>query len=91
MKKFPWRLLFGLVVLVFAAVFASLNTRTVNVSVVVHEFQDVPLFLALIFAFILGALCVLPFALSPRRPRIGRGGPGTIQGSPSAGNASPRA
>ncbi len=89
MKKFPWRLVFGLIVLVFAAVFASLNTLPVDVKLVVYEFRGVPLFLALIFAFILGALCVLPFALARRRPRVGRGGPGAVQGS--AGNASPRA
>jgi uncharacterized integral membrane protein len=89
MKRFPWRLVFVLVVLVLASVFASLNRQAVDVSVVFYVFKSVPLFLALIFAFIAGALCVLPFALAPRRPRLGSGDPGTVHGP--AGNASPRA
>ncbi len=75
MKRVPWRLVFGLVVLVCATIFASLNLQRVNVSVGFHVFQDVPLFLALIFAYIAGALCVLPFALVSKKPRRAKGGP----------------
>lgn len=72
MKKFPWRLFFALLVLGCAALFAGLNLERVNVSVGVHVFRDVPLFLALVVAFIAGAVCVLPYAFVPRRGKARR-------------------
>ncbi len=75
MKRFPWKLVFTLLVLGCAALFAGLNLSPVDVSVGVHVFQGVPLFLALTVAFIAGALCVLPYALRSRRALAGRGRP----------------
>ncbi len=84
MKRFPWRLFFALIVVACAALFAGLNLVRVNVSVGVHVFRDVPLFLALVIAFIAGAVCVLPYALLPRRRRARRAAGGLPQ-QPGAG------
>jgi len=63
---------------VCATVFASLNLERVSVSIGVHVFRDVPLFLALIIAYIAGALCVLPFALVSKRSAGGKDKPGEV-------------
>ena len=85
MKRARWRLLFALLVLGCAALFAGLNLQRVDVSIGVHVFKDVPLFLALIFAFIAGAVCVLPYALVPRRWNPGRAARSAPQQHPGAG------
>jgi uncharacterized integral membrane protein len=63
MKNVPWRLLLLLALLVVVAVFAGFNLDRVNVSVGFYVFEDIPLFLALIVAFIAGSLLMLPFGL----------------------------
>lgn len=67
MKGIPWRLVFGLVLLVLVALFSGFNLAAVDISVGFHTFGGVPLFLALIVAFIAGALVMLPFAFTRRR------------------------
>ena len=59
----PWRLLIVLVILVLVALFATFNLEPVDVSIGFHDFKEIPLFLALMFSFILGALLMLPFAV----------------------------
>ena len=59
----PWRLIVFLIVLVLVAFFAGFNISPIKISVGFYEFKEVPLFLALIIAFILGALVMLPFKL----------------------------
>jgi len=66
----PWRLLIVLVILVLAALFAAFNLHRVDVSVGFYIFKEIPLFLALMISFILGALLMLPFAV--RRMRRGK-------------------
>ena len=63
----PWRLLIVLVILVLVALFATFNLNRVDVSVGFHIFKEIPLFLALMFSFILGALVMLPFAVRGMR------------------------
>ena len=63
----PWRLLIVLVILVLVALFATFNLNRVDVSVGFHIFKEIPLFLALMFSFILGALLMLPFAVRGMR------------------------
>ena len=63
----PWRLLIVLVILVLVALFATINLNRVDVSVGFHIFKEIPLFLALMFSFILGALLMLPFAVRGMR------------------------
>ncbi len=63
----PWRLLIALVILVLVALFATFNLNKVDVSVGFYIFKEIPLFLALMFSFILGALVMLPFAVRGMR------------------------
>ena len=63
----PWRLLIVLVILVLAALFAAFNLNRVDVSVGFYIFKEIPLFLALMISFILGALLMLPFAVRGMR------------------------
>ena len=59
----PWRMIIALLVLVLVALFSGNNLDTVSISVGFYTFPPIPLFLALIAAFILGALVVLPFSI----------------------------
>jgi uncharacterized integral membrane protein len=63
----PWRLLIALVILVLVALFATFNLIRVDVSVGFYVFKEIPLFLALMFSFILGAVVMLPFAVRGMR------------------------
>ena len=63
----PWRLLITLAILVLVALFATFNLNRVDVSVGFYIFKEIPLFLALMFSFILGAVVMLPFALGGMR------------------------
>ena len=76
MQKVPWRLVLLLAILVCAAAFAALNQQRVDVSLGVYVFSGVPLFLALLVAFIAGAACVIPYALDGRKRAGGRPRPG---------------
>ena len=59
----PWRLIVILIILVLVALFSGFNHTPVSISVGFHVFEKVPLFLALIIAFILGALIMVPFTI----------------------------
>ncbi len=59
----PWRMIIALLVLVLVALFSGFNLAPVSISVGFYTFEQIPLFLALIAAFILGALVVLPFSM----------------------------
>ena len=73
MKTVPWRMILVLLLLVIVVVFAGFNLEGVTVSVGFHEFEDVPLFLAMVGAFVLGALIMVPFTLTrPRQPKLNR-------------------
>ena len=69
MKNVPWRLLLLLGLLVVVAIFAGFNLDRVNVSLGFYVFEGIPLFLALIVAFMAGALVMLPFTLLKKRRR----------------------
>ena len=69
MRNVPWRLLLLLGLLVVVAVFAGFNLDRVDVSVGFYVFEGIPLFLALIVAFIAGSIVTLPLALVRRRRR----------------------
>lgn len=65
----PWKLVVFLISLVLAAFFIGFNLdNRCDVSLVLYTFKDVPIFVSLLFAFVAGALAVIPFLIghSPR-------------------------
>ena len=59
----PWKMILVIAVIFVVAVFAGFNLNQTTISVGFYVFENVPVFLALIIAFILGALVMLPFTL----------------------------
>ena len=57
----PWRMIIVLLVLLIVVIFSGFNLNLVDISIVFYEFKNVPLFLPLISAFIVGALVMIPF------------------------------
>ncbi len=66
----PWRMLLFLVVLALVVVLfaANLEHRS-SFSYLFGRLEDVPVFMALLVAFIAGALTMLPFTIGPHRHR----------------------
>ena len=63
----PWRVIVLIIVLVVFAVFAAFNLAPISISVGFYDFENVPTFLALLIAFVLGALVVLPYSVKGMR------------------------
>lgn len=92
----PWKLFFFLLALTTAALFIGVNLdNRCDVSVLVHTFRDVPVFVSLLFAYVAGALSVIPFLFGflrsrRKRERAGKGADRTrgawIRPRESAGN-----
>ena len=59
----PWRLISFLFSLVLLLLFAGFNmNNSSNISFGFRELTDVPIFVSLLFSFILGVLFAIPFA-----------------------------
>lgn len=68
----PWRMLLFLVVLALVVVLLAANLENrASFSFVLRglQLEQVPVFLALLVAFIAGALTMLPFTIGRRQPR----------------------
>jgi uncharacterized integral membrane protein len=66
----PWRMILFLIVLGLIVLFAALNTSNASsVSFGFVVFEDVPVFLSLFIAFLVGAFVMLPFTIKPRRSK----------------------
>ena len=64
----PWKLIFFLIILTLVILFAGFNVaNTVDISLGFRTFEDVPIFIALFIAFVLGNFVMLPFALGKNR------------------------
>jgi len=59
----PWRLIFILLILTIFIVFAGFNTQLMTVSFGAIVLSNIPTFLALFIAFLIGALITLPFSI----------------------------
>ena len=60
----PWKLLFFIIVLALVVTFVGLNVgNTSDISFGFHSFSDVPIFISLFAAFLLGVLVTLPATL----------------------------
>ena len=69
MKNVPWRMILILALLVFVALFSGFNLNPVDISIGFYVFKGIPLFLALIAAFIAGALLMVPFTVLKRKSK----------------------
>ena len=66
----PWRMLLFLVVLVLVVVlFAANMEHRSSFSYLFGRLDEVPVFMALLLAFIAGALTMVPFTIGPHRRR----------------------
>lgn len=68
----PWRMLLFLIVLALVVVLLAANLENrASFSFVLRglQLEQVPVFLALLVAFIAGALTMLPFTIGRRQPR----------------------
>ncbi len=64
----PWKLIGFVILLVIVAVFATLNlSNRVDISLGVYTFTQVPVFLALLLAFLAGVLVMVPYVLAAGR------------------------
>lgn len=64
----PWKLIFFLIILTLVILFAGFNIRnTVDISLGFTIYEEVPIFIALFIAFLLGNFVMLPFALGKNR------------------------
>lgn len=60
----PWKFLVFLVFLAIVILFAGINvTNSADINLGFYHFEDVPVFVGLGSAYMLGALSILPFAL----------------------------
>ncbi len=61
----PWKFLVFLVVLAIVILFAGINVNnSADINLGFHRFEDVPVFVGLGTAYMLGAVSILPFALN---------------------------
>ncbi len=61
----PWKFLVFLVILAIVILFAGINVNnSADINLGFHRFEDVPVFVGLGSAYMLGAVSILPFALN---------------------------
>ena len=66
----PWKLVSFLFVLVAITVFIGFNIENrCDVSFIMYTFRDVPIFVSLLFAYVAGAVTVIPFFFGYRKKR----------------------
>lgn len=66
----PWKLVSFLSVLVVITLFIGFNLENrCDVSLIVYTYKNVPIFVSLLFAYVVGALTTIPFFLAsgPKR------------------------
>ena len=63
----PGKLLYFIMVMLMLVLFMGFNlSNRCDISVIFYVFKDVPIFLSMLFAFLLGNIAVLPFLISSR-------------------------
>lgn len=89
----PWKLVSFLCALILITLFIGFNLENrCDLSFVFYTFRDVPIFVSLLFAFVAGAVTVIPFFLVSRSSRNRKnGGKSAGNGKASAGDRSPSA
>lgn len=62
----PWKMILVIAVILLVGIFAGFNLNQTTISIGFHSFENVPVFLALIIAFIMGAGVMLPFTIKTK-------------------------
>ena len=63
----PGKLVYFIIVMLMLVLFMGFNlSNRGDISVIFYVFKDVPIFLSMLFAFLLGNIAVLPFLISSR-------------------------
>jgi hypothetical protein len=63
----PWKLILFLFNLILATLFIGFNLdNRCDVSLLFRTFEDVPVFVSILFAYVAGALSVIPFIIGYR-------------------------
>ena len=70
----PWRLVTFVVILGLVVIFAAFNTtNTSDISFGFYVVKDVPIFVSLFFAFLIGVVIMAPFLIgTTRKKRLAR-------------------
>lgn len=64
----PWKLIFFIICIVLVTIFVGFNLdNRCNVSFVFFTLEQVPIFLSLTVAFVLGVMAALPFAFVKKK------------------------
>jgi len=67
----PWRLILFLLVLTIVVLFAGFNiTNVADISFGIWTLHQVPIFLSLFIAFLVGCFVMLPFAVRRRSAKV---------------------
>ena len=59
----PWKFIIILLIVTLLALFTGINTHKITINFGLFTLTDIPLFVALISSFILGAFTALPFSI----------------------------
>ena len=63
----PGKLLYFIIIMLMLTLFMGFNlSNRCDISVIFYVFKDIPIFLSMFFAFLLGNITVLPFLISSR-------------------------
>lgn len=64
----PWKLILFIIVIVLVAVFVGVNHANVcNISFIFAELHNVPVYLTILFSFVMGILIMIPFTIGKKR------------------------
>lgn len=70
----PWKLVSFITVMVLITFFIGFNLEnSCDISFIFYSFKKVPIFVSLLFAYVVGAVTVLPFFFGYRKNRQSKG------------------
>ena len=82
----PWKLVSFLFTLILATLFIGFNLENrCDVSFIFYTFKGVPIFVSLLFAYVAGALMVIPFFWAHRIQKTRRSAASTASKGPVSG------
>ncbi len=67
----PWKFIFFLFMLVITTVFIGFNLENrCDISLIFYTWKDVPIFVSLLFGYVVGAVTVLPVFFATRKKSL---------------------
>ncbi|MGP1576672.1 MAG: hypothetical protein ACTTH7_04150 [Treponema sp.] len=75
----PGKLVYFIMIMLLVALFMGMNlSNRCDISVIFYVFKDVPIFLSMMFAFLLGNIAVVPFLFNRRQKTKKAENPATV-------------